>query len=127
MRVAARRIQACYGCAALVKGGHLRSGREAADIFYDGTTELLLKAPFVRTIGTHGTGCAYSAAIAAWLALGCDLPRAVERAKRYITGAIAGSVTAGRHPVLDFFMGRHRTGLGNSRAKSGVISRDLST
>ena len=70
MRVAAREIHARFGCAALVKGGHLRGGREAADIFFDGRTELLLSAPFVKGISTHGTGCTYSAAIAAALALG---------------------------------------------------------
>src|SRR5437016_1871608 len=56
MRVAARRIRARYGCAALVKGGHLSAGGEAVDIFNDGRTELLLSAPFVRGIATHGTG-----------------------------------------------------------------------
>ena len=57
MRRAAREIQGCFGCAALVKGGHLPGAREAADIFFDGDTELLLTAPFVRGVRTHGTGC----------------------------------------------------------------------
>ena len=103
MRRAARQIKSRFGCAALVKGGHLRGGREAVDIFYDGETELLLAAPFVKGVSTHGTGCAYSAAIAGYLALGCDLERAVGRAKRYVTGAIAGSVIAGGHAVLNHF------------------------
>jgi len=101
MRSAAREIKARYGCAALVKGGHLRGGLEAVDIFYDGRIELLLTAPRVRGMATHGTGCAYSAAITGWLALGCDLPRAVERAKQYITRAIASSVSVGQHAVLN--------------------------
>src|SRR3989440_2145124 len=103
MRAAAREIRSRYGCAALVKGGHLRGVREAIDIFYDGKTELLLRAPFVKAISTHGTGCAYSAAIAGYLARGCGLARAVEQAKHYITGAIASNLAATRHAVLNHF------------------------
>ena len=103
MRAAAREIRSRYGCAALVKGGHLRGVREAIDIFYDGKTELLLRAPFVKGISTHGTGCAYSAAIAGYLARGCGLARAVEQAKHYITGAIASNLAANRHAVLNHF------------------------
>jgi hydroxymethylpyrimidine/phosphomethylpyrimidine kinase len=101
MRDAARVIRSRYGCAALIKGGHLRGGKEAVDIFFDGRTELLLTAPFVRGVRTHGTGCTYSAAITAWLALGSALPRAVERAKQYVTRAIAGGLTVHGHLVLD--------------------------
>ena len=103
MRAAAREIRSRYGCAALVKGGHLRGVREAIDIFYDGKIELLLRAPFVKGISTHGTGCAYSAAIAGYLARGCGLARAVEQAKHYITGAIASNLAANRHAVLNHF------------------------
>ena len=103
MRAAAREIRSRYGCAALVKGGHLRGVREAIDIFNDGKTELLLRAPFVTGISTHGTGCAYSAAIAGYLARGCGLARAVEQAKHYITGAIASNLAANRHAVLNHF------------------------
>ena len=81
MRLAAREIHGRFGCAVLVKGGHLRGGREAVDIFFDGRMELLLSAPFVKGVSTHGTGCTYSAAIAAALALGHDLPPAVEIGK----------------------------------------------
>ncbi len=91
VRGAARDIQARYGCAALVKGGHLRGMREAVDIFNDGRIELLLAAPFIPRVKTHGTGCTYSAAITGYLALGCDLPYAVQLAKNHITQAIAQS------------------------------------
>ena len=64
LRAAARELHQRFGCAALVKGGHLRGLREAVDIFYDGRQELLLSAPFIRGVSTHGTGCTYSAAIA---------------------------------------------------------------
>ncbi|HLX96049.1 MAG TPA: bifunctional hydroxymethylpyrimidine kinase/phosphomethylpyrimidine kinase [Verrucomicrobiae bacterium] len=101
MRTAAREIHARFGCAALVKGGHLRGMREAADIFFDGRAELLLTAPFLEDIRTHGTGCTYSAAITAALAWGHNLPPAVELAKNYITRAIAGSYRVGKHFVLN--------------------------
>jgi hydroxymethylpyrimidine/phosphomethylpyrimidine kinase len=103
MRVAAREIHSRFGCAALVKGGHLRGGSDAVDIFYDGETELLLSAPFVKGIRTHGTGCTYSAAICAALALGHDLPRAVEIGKSFVTAAIAGSRRIGKHFALGIF------------------------
>jgi len=116
LRTAAREIHALFGCAVLVKGGHLpwsrrsgsvrtggRSGREAVDIFFDGRTELLLSAPFVKGVRTHGTGCTYSAAIAGHLALGYDLPRAVKCSKEFVTQAIVQSRRVGRHFALGNF------------------------
>jgi hydroxymethylpyrimidine/phosphomethylpyrimidine kinase len=100
VRAAAREIQGRFGCAALVKGGHLHEGREAVDFFFDGRTELMLAAPFIRGVSTHGTGCTYSAAITANLALGSKLADAVARAKQTVTGAIAGSVRVGNHWAL---------------------------
>jgi hydroxymethylpyrimidine/phosphomethylpyrimidine kinase len=100
LRAAARVLYGRFGCAVLVKGGHLRGLKEAVDIFYDGRQELLLSAPFIRGVSTHGTGCTYSAAIAGYLARGCALARAVERAKNYITQAIARSQAAAGHSVL---------------------------
>jgi hydroxymethylpyrimidine/phosphomethylpyrimidine kinase len=102
LRTAARRIVERFGCAALVKGGHLRGTRQAVDIFNDGTTELMLTAPFVRGVSTHGTGCTYSAAITAACALGAPIPEAVQLAKQFITDAIANSKRIGRHFVLDW-------------------------
>jgi hydroxymethylpyrimidine/phosphomethylpyrimidine kinase len=103
LRSAAREIVRRFGCAALVKGGHLKGTREAIDIFYDGKTELLLSAPFVRGVSTHGTGCTYSAAIAAYLARGAQLPDAVRDAKEFITQAIVNSRRIGRHFTLNWF------------------------
>ncbi len=103
LRVAARELHRHFGCAALVKGGHLRGLKQAVDIFYDGRQELLLAAPFIPGVSTHGTGCTYSAAIAGHLARGCSLPRAVQRAKEFITQAIAQSQTTAAHGVLNCF------------------------
>jgi len=103
MRAAAREIKERFGCAVLVKGGHLRGVSEAVDIFYDGKTELLLRAPFIKGLRLHGTGCTYSAAITAELALGCDLPMAVTRAKEHVTQAIAYAQKARGHDLLNNF------------------------
>lgn len=100
MRGAARRLCSELGCAVLLKGGHLPETRQAIDIFYDGKTELLLSAPFVRGVSTHGTGCTYSAAIAAFCAQGKPLAMAVRLAKNYIARAIAESTRVGKHDVL---------------------------
>jgi hydroxymethylpyrimidine kinase/phosphomethylpyrimidine kinase len=103
LRRAARMLHERFGCAALVKGGHLRGGHEAADIFFDGQTELLLSVPFVRGVSTHGTGCTFSAAITACVARGLGLAQAVSKAKEFITQAITHSIRAGRHDVLNPF------------------------
>ena len=100
LRAAARRLHARFGAAALVKGGHLRGGRESVDIFFDGVNEWLLSSPRVSGVKTHGTGCTFSAAIAAHLARGEKLPRAVELGKRYVTNAIRNTRRAGAHDVL---------------------------
>lgn len=100
---AAREIFETYGCAALVKGGHLKDSTEAIDIFFDDENELLLTAPYVRGVSTHGTGCTYSAAITGYLALGCDLPLAVQLGKNFITQAITQHQKAGKHSILNCF------------------------
>ncbi|HYG36566.1 MAG TPA: bifunctional hydroxymethylpyrimidine kinase/phosphomethylpyrimidine kinase [Clostridia bacterium] len=103
LRSAAKELHQRFGCAVLLKGGHLRGLKDAVDIFYDGKQEYLLSAPFVRGVSTHGTGCTYSAAITGGLARGCSLPQAVQRAKEFITQAIAQSQTTARHFVLNSF------------------------
>jgi hydroxymethylpyrimidine/phosphomethylpyrimidine kinase len=103
MRKAARELHRRFGCATLIKGGHLPNATVATDIFFDGKKELRLTSPFIPGLRLHGTGCTYSAAITAHLALGASLPQAVMRAKRYITHAILHRQTAGEHTVLNHF------------------------
>lgn len=109
LRTAAKDLYRRFGSAALVKGGHLRGHKEAVDIFYDGNQELLLSAPFVRGIRTHGTGCTYSAAITGYLAKGFSLAESVAKGKEFITQAIAQSQVAGGHCVLNSFWKRNRS------------------
>lgn len=88
MRAAGQKLFAEVGTALLLKGGHLQ-GEEAIDLLLmTDDSEHLFKAPFVHGAETHGTGCTYSAAIAAALAQGAALPQAVAQAKDFITQAI---------------------------------------
>lgn len=99
MRRAAEALCKMGARAALVKGGHLQ-GCAIDVLFADGVCHEFT-APRIDTRHTHGTGCTYSAAITALLALGLPLMGAVERAKQFITRAIASSpgLGAGCGPV----------------------------
>jgi hydroxymethylpyrimidine/phosphomethylpyrimidine kinase len=105
LRRAARTLHERFGCAVLAKGGHLRTANEAIDVFFDGTTELLLTTSRIKGVKTHGTGCTYSAAVTAFLARGEKLERAVRSAKTFVASAIRQSNRAGRHDVLNFRAG----------------------
>jgi hydroxymethylpyrimidine/phosphomethylpyrimidine kinase len=94
MAEAAGRIHALGPRWVLVKGGHLKG--EAVDLLFDGRTLTPFEAPRIDTPHTHGTGCTYSAAIAAGLAGGLAVPDAVTEAKRYVTAAIAAGGPMGR-------------------------------
>lgn len=83
------------GCkAVLIKGGH--SDGDAEDILYDGNKFYSYKSKRINTKNTHGTGCTLSSAIASNVALGYDINEAVEKAKEYITTAIAHSLNIGK-------------------------------
>src|SRR5439155_5360572 len=79
-----RRLLA-LGCrAVLIKGGH-GEGAESIDYLVDASTTIALAARRVATSNTHGTGCSLSSAVAAGLARGEDLERAVRNAKTWIS------------------------------------------
>lgn len=96
MEEAARDILALGPKAVVVKGGHAQDRDESVDLFFDGHQVRRLSARRVRTTATHGTGCVFSAAIAAWLAKGLLPADAVVRAKRFVTTAIEGGLPLGR-------------------------------
>lgn len=91
--------------AVLLKGGH-GSGPESVDVLVTAAGTVRLASPRVATRNTHGTGCTLSAAIAAGLAGGMELPAAVTAAKAYVTAAIAAAdrleVGTGSGPVHHF-------------------------
>ncbi len=105
MRDAAIELYDQYQVAFLLKGGHLKSA-QAVDLLIDFEGVHEFSEPYRRGGSTHGTGCTYSASIAANLALGRPLKEAVRIAKKYITRAIndafhwntkAGNTSALRH------------------------------
>jgi hydroxymethylpyrimidine/phosphomethylpyrimidine kinase len=79
----------------IVKGGHIESGHLSVDLFFDGEHFQELPGPRVRTHHTHGTGCTFSAAITAYLALGQPAKAAFGRAKEFVTRAIESGFSIG--------------------------------
>jgi hydroxymethylpyrimidine/phosphomethylpyrimidine kinase len=102
MRRAARALYEMGPRAIVIKGGHLGADQPALDLFFDGKAFHELSASRQAGLDPHGTGCAFSAAIAAYLARGAQALEAVQQAKRYISRAIAYSFSlGGRRPMLD--------------------------
>ena len=95
MRRAADAILGLGAGAVLVKGGHLEDPARSDDLFVGSSWEGWLEGERIDTPNTHGTGCTLSAAIAARLALGDDVPGAVRAAKAFVTEAIRHALTLG--------------------------------
>ncbi len=103
MERAARALLKMGAKGALVKGGHL-DGDEVVDVLAVGDTVRRSARPRLPTTSTHGTGCTLSAAVAAGLALGRPLERAVADALDYVHRAIATAPGLGRgHGPLNHF------------------------
>jgi hydroxymethylpyrimidine/phosphomethylpyrimidine kinase len=102
MREAGRLLAEKYGCAFLLKGGHLH-GKIALDLLIASGECQEYAAPFLRGAATHGTGCTYSAAIAAQLACGSSLAEAVRTAKKYISKTIEKSLRWKQTHALEHF------------------------
>jgi hydroxymethylpyrimidine/phosphomethylpyrimidine kinase len=92
MREQARALLALGAKAVALKGGH-GSGADSIDLLLDRDRAVVLRAKRIESRHTHGTGCAFSAAIAAALAKGMDLEAAVRCAKEFVHGAIAAAAT----------------------------------
>lgn len=103
LREAAIRIHR-LGCGAvLIKGGHLKG--DAVDVLFDGDSFSRYTAARIDSRNTHGTGCTYSAAIAANLARGLLLKKSIQVAKKYVTQAIGESFDLGKgHGPLNHFV-----------------------
>ena len=101
MRRAAAALVEMGARAALLKGGHLRSA-ELVDVLFDGRDWHEWRRPKLDTPNTHGTGCTLSAAVAAGLAHGRPLKRAVEDALGYVSRAMrAAPGLGGGHGPLN--------------------------
>jgi hydroxymethylpyrimidine/phosphomethylpyrimidine kinase len=104
MKRAAARIGERGARAVVVKGGHASFALAVDVLWMDGAIETLQPEGAVKEQSVHGTGCVFSAAIAARLALGEDVATAVRNAKRYITRVIQHALAVGHgHVVGDAF------------------------
>ncbi|MBP7125279.1 bifunctional hydroxymethylpyrimidine kinase/phosphomethylpyrimidine kinase [Myxococcota bacterium] len=103
VRRAAEAIRAMGPRYVVLKGGHARFGDPSlsVDLLWDGTDLLELPGPRMSDRNTHGTGCTYSAAIAAWLARGLGVVDAVRRSRAFLIEAIrsAPGLGGGHGPV----------------------------
>ena len=94
MITAARHIGDSYHCAVLLKGGH--SINDANDLLYTNGEFVWFEGKRIDNPNTHGTGCTLSSAIASNLAKGFSLAESVQRAKDYISGALAAMLDLGK-------------------------------
>ena len=94
MQTAAKQMGDRYGCAVLLKGGH--SINDANDLLYAQGKLHWFEGKRIDNPNTHGTGCTLSSAIAANLAKGFSLAESVQRAKEYISGALAAMLDLGK-------------------------------
>ena len=93
MEQAAKQIGDSCGCAVLCKGGH--SINDANDLLYADGEFTWFHGKRIDNPNTHGTGCTLSSAIASNLAKGYDLKTSIQRAKDYISGALASMMNLG--------------------------------
>ena len=93
---AARKIVELGAKAVVVKGGHIIEGGKAIDVLYYNGEYYYLERKRVETKTTHGTGCCFSAAIAAELAKGKRIPEAVKVAKEVVTMGIKFGLNIGK-------------------------------
>ena len=94
MEAAAEKIWREFGCAVLMKGGHQQN--DANDYLYGDEGGTWFYGKRIDNPNTHGTGCTLSSAIAANLAKGLSLSEAVDRAKTYLSGALAAMLDLGK-------------------------------
>ncbi len=121
VRRAAREILDMGPRSVVMKGGH-RVG-DPVDVLFDGREFHSFPSPRVATTSTHGTGCTFSAAIAAGLAQGLEIPEAVARAKSYLLVAIqrARPLGEGHGPVEhDWLLSRAMVPTLSAGSSSGV-------
>lgn len=100
MREAGARLVGKFGCAFLLKGGHLGT-RQAVDILATAGGFQEFSAPFRKGIDTHGTGCTFSSAIATGLACGLSLEDSVAQGKEFITSAIENAYVWAKSAALN--------------------------
>ncbi len=121
MREAAARLHSLGAANVVVTGGHLEKATDLLSFTTArGTESEVFKAERQRSKATHGTGCAFSTALACHLAHGRGLPEAVLLAKAYVSAAIANAHALGKGvgPL------HHLYRMGQQRRVSPVVSEE---
>ena len=121
-REAARRIFKFRPAYVVITGGHAPSER-ILDLVYDGKVFTEYASERVAGRGTHGTGCAFSAALAALLALGRPVHEAVPLAQAYVAGAIRHAPGLGRGAGPMDLLWRLKDGTGGTGGTDGTVER----
>lgn len=121
IKKAAEHILALGAHSVVIKGGHRFEAPYAEDLFMsvDGT-QFSVRAPWIDTKNTHGTGCTYAAALTAFLAEGQSLDQAVISAKNFIHAAIEDGldIGGGHGPTNHWAYGRRTV---NEKRAKGVV------
>jgi len=119
MRAAATCLHSLGAANVVVTGGHLEKAIDLLSFTTPrGAQQEVFKADLQRSNSTHGTGCAFSTALACHLALGRGLPEAVLLAKVYVSAAISNAYPLG-HGVGPL---HHLYRVGQQRRPSAVVS-----
>ncbi len=107
LKEAARVLYEAGASSVLLKGGHAPGQKTVTDILFDGRRFYYYRAPRVETKDTHGTGCTLASAIAAHLALGKTVPRAVKAARDYLQSILPYGLNLGHGSgPMDHFAGK---------------------
>ncbi len=96
MRETSKELFNHFHVPALLKGGHLEKNGTVVDILYDGKDYYEFETNYILGKSTHGTGCTYSAAIAAQLAKKFNLQEAIQKAKEYLHKTLEQSLNLGK-------------------------------
>src|SRR2546428_162165 len=103
LRQAARELREMGPKLVVIKGGHLPGS--PTELLYDGASFTEFSGERISTRSDHGTGCTFSAAITALLAIGREPEIAISEAKAYVAGALKASrpLGGGRGPLDHFY------------------------
>ncbi|RUT33534.1 bifunctional hydroxymethylpyrimidine kinase/phosphomethylpyrimidine kinase [Paenibacillus zeisoli] len=114
---AARRLVQTGARYVVIKGGHAAETEPAVDVLFDGHEFMYLESPRIPTRHTHGTGCTFSAAVAAGLAQGHSAYDAIRTAKLFIQAAIEDGlhIGGGHGPTNHFAYQQRKRGAGDVR------------
>lgn len=103
IEIRARELAEFLNAPVLLKGGHLDDGKELVDVFVSENCERVFSSKRIDKVNSHGSGCTLSAAIAARLALGENMPEAIEKSRAYLFDAMSSPLKIGDVSFINHF------------------------